>query len=86
MGENCSSTCKTKDHSTWGECVRAKNLKTAYMAEWKGSDATAQKKADKNLDAYANARKNGIQPKSTRPNDVQTAIRVSDKTGTAFKA
>lgn len=86
MGENCSSSCKTKDHATFGECVRSKNLKTAYMQEWKGSDATAQKKADKNLDAYANARKYGIQPKSTRAADVQAAIRHSEQTGTAFKA
>lgn len=85
-GDNCSASCKTRDHETFGECVRAKNLKTAYMQEWKGKDATAQKKADKNLDDYAAARKYGIQPKSTRPRDVQTAIRVSEQTGTAFKA
>lgn len=86
MGENCSASCRTKDHATWGECVRAKNLKTAYMQEWKGYDATAQKKADKNLDDYAKARKYGIQPKSTRPHDVQTAVRLSEQTGTAFQA
>lgn len=86
MGENCSSSCKTKDHATFGECVRSKNLKTAYMQEWKGKDATAQKRADKNLDQYEAARKHGIQPASTRPADVQAAVRISDKTGTAFKA
>lgn len=86
MGENCSSSCRTKDHSTFGECVRAKNLKTAYMQEWKGKDATAQKRADKNLDDYASARSYGIQPASTRPADIQAAVRMSEKTGTAFKA
>lgn len=82
----CSSGCKTQNHATLGECLRAKNLHTAYMAEWKGKDATAQKKADKNLDAYESARKYGIQPKSTRPRDVQRAIRISEQTGEAFKA
>lgn len=86
MGENCTSSCRTRDHETWGECVRSKNLRTAYMQEWKGKDATAQKKADKNLDAYAEARQYGIQPKSTRERDVQAAVRFSDKTGNAFKA
>lgn len=86
MGENCSASCKTKDHETFGECMRSKNLKVAYMQEWKGKDATAQKKADKSLDEYAKARSYGIQPASTRPADVQAAIRQSDKTGTAFKA
>jgi hypothetical protein len=56
------------------------------MQEWKGKDATAQKRADKNLDQYETARKYGIQPKSTRPADVQAAVRLSEKTGTAFKA
>lgn len=85
-GEHCSSSCKTKDHATWGECVRSKGLKVAYAQEWKGKDATAQKKADKTLDAYAAARKEGIQPRSTRAHDVQAAVRKSDETGTAFKA
>jgi hypothetical protein len=47
---------------------------------------SVQKKADKNLDEYAKARKFGIQPHSTRPADVQQAIRASDITGTAFQA
>ena len=86
MGENCTASCRTKDHATWGECVRAKNLKVAYAQSHNGRDATTQKKADKNLDAYANARKYGIQPKSTRPHDVQTAVQVSEKTGEAYQA
>lgn len=82
----CSSNCATGPHETYGECLRSKGIRTAYMQDWKGSDATAQKKADKNLDAYASARKYGIQPKSTRPADVQQAIQISDKTGTAYQA
>jgi hypothetical protein len=82
----CSTNCPSKDHATYGECLRAKNLRTAYMQEWKGKDATAQKKADKSLDAYEKARKYGIQPKSTRAADVQRAVQISEKTGTAFQA
>lgn len=82
----CSSNCTTGPHATYGECLRAKNLKTAYMQEWKGKDATAQKRADKALDAYANARKYGIQPRSTRPADVQQAVQISEITGQAHKA
>lgn len=82
----CSSSCKTQDHETWGECIRAKNLKTAYCQDWKGADATSQKKADKALDAYEAARKEGIQPKTTRLGDVRAAVEHSDKTGTAYRA
>lgn len=82
----CSSSCSTKDHASYGACLRAKNLKTAYMQEWKGKDATAQKRADKSLDAYEAARKHGIQPKSTRPADVQRAVQISEQTGKAYQA
>lgn len=82
----CSSSCKTQDHKSYGECLRSKNLKTAYMQDWKGSDATRQKKADKELNDYAAARKQGIQPKSTKRHDIDHAVRQSDKTGTAFQA
>lgn len=82
----CTSSCRTQDHESWGACVRAKNLKIEGCESHKGKDRTRQKKADKALDAYASARKQGIQPKSTRPHDIQTAVRKSDETGTAFQA
>lgn len=82
----CSSSCRTQDHQTYGECLRSKNLKTAYMQDWKGADYTRQKKADRDLDAYARARKEGIQPQSTNRRDVEAAIKASDKAGTAFRA
>lgn len=76
----CSSGCKTKDHKSYGECMRSKNAKVA------GYDVSAQKKADKNLDNYESARRYGIQPASTRKHDVDAAIQISEKTGTAFEA
>jgi len=82
----CSSSCLTKDHATWGECVRSKGLKVTYAQEHAGKDATVQKKADKNLENYRKARKYGIQPKTTNKHDVDYAIRQSDKTGTAYEA
>lgn len=41
---------------------------------------------DKELNAYRDARKQGIQPASTKMKDIQAAVRVSDVTGTAAKA
>ena len=78
----CSSTCRTKDHPTYGACLRAKNLRTNALApEVLGQ----QKAADKTLDDYAKARSYGIQPASTRPNDIKAAVRISDHTGSAFQ-
>lgn len=83
IGENCSSSCQSKDHETWGECVRAKNLKTNALNP---EVLSVQKSADKTLAAYRKARKYGIQPKTTQARDVERAVRISDKTGTAYQA
>lgn len=77
----CSSSCATQDHNTFGECLRAKNIQIGDLM-----NTGVQKKASKNLDEYAAARKHGIQPKSTRPKDVQTAVQISEKTGKAYQA
>jgi hypothetical protein len=79
----CTSGCRTRDHASYGECLRSKAVRTPAMEV---EDLTTQKKADKSLDAYAAARKVGIQPASTRPGDVTNAVRVSDMTGQAYKA
>lgn len=83
----CSSSCKTQDHASWGECVRAKGLRVGWEgATLTGVDGKVQREADRNLDNYERARKYGIQPASTNKRDVDRAIRISDKTGTAYSA
>lgn len=47
---------------------------------------TVAHRNERELDAYANARRQGIQPRSTRISDVQTAVRASDALGKAVKA
>jgi len=80
----CASTCLTRDHKTWGECVRSKNLRIAYCRSASGMDYSSQKVWDNNLDAYSNARKEGIQPDSTNIRDVRRAVELSDRTGEAY--
>ena len=75
----CRTGCPTQDHESWGECARAANIKTGVI------DLTAQKRGDGALDLYAAARKQGIQPSSTRLADVRRALDNSDKAGTAFR-
>lgn len=41
---------------------------------------------DRELDAYRGARKNGIQPRSTKMKDITMAVRASDALGKAVKA
>ena len=86
MGENCSASCLTKDHVTWGECQRAKGLRIGYANSAGGSDYTAEKKWQKDLDAYADARRQGIQPAGTSRQQVEDAKALSDLQGKAFQA
>ena len=82
----CSSGCPTKDHPTLGACLRAKGVRVAYCNSAGGQDATAQKKWDRDLAAYKDARSQGIQPATTKRKDVDAAIHMSNKTGTAYEA
>lgn len=77
----CSSTCKTQDHETYGECLRAKGIQIGDLM-----NSGIQKAGAKNLENYRNARKHGIQPRSTNKKDVDRAVQISDKTGQAYQA
>lgn len=79
LGENCSSGCKTKDHASWGDCQRAKNLAVNYTGI-----NTVQKKKDNELSRYQSAIKNGLEPRSTQMKDIVAAEKLSDKAGRAF--
>lgn len=83
----CSSRCVDPgSHKSMGECLRSKGIRVAYANEGGGFDATAQKKWDKNLDAYESARKEGIQPASTARRHVDAAVAASDQMGQAYEA
>jgi len=86
MGENCSSNCPTKDHESFGACLRAKGARVAYCSSASNQDYTTQKRWDKSLDRYRAARAEGIQPASTRPDAVERAVRLSDAAGSAWTA
>lgn len=66
--------------------MRAKSPRVIYCATAAGRDYTAEKKWSKDLDAYAGARRQGIQPNSTNRSSVDGALAVSDRTGSAFQA
>lgn len=82
----CTSACLTKNHKTWGECARAKNLRIAFCrsAVNEGNDYTADKKWNRELDTYASIRAQGIQPESTNIQDIRVAEEVSNLTGEAY--
>lgn len=85
-GDKCSTGCTTRDHETFGECLRAKQMKVAYCQSWKGHDYTKQKAWDSELSAYRDARAQGVQPDGTTRPKVEAAMKASEATGTPFQA
>jgi hypothetical protein len=81
-GAHCSSACLTKDHKTFGECMRAKGLQLKPNL----SDTSSTKKWDGELQAYRDARAQGIQPGGTTMAKVQEAVEISQRTGKAYNA
>ncbi len=75
----CRTGCKTKDHASYAECLRSAGAQVAPM--WTNSKAIHSE-----LASYASARKQGIQPASTKTHDIENAVRISDATGVAYKA
>lgn len=72
-GKNCSAKCLTKDHKTFGECMRAKGLHLRpNLAD------TTQKAWDRELDAYESAVRQGVNPDGTKLHQVEKAMREAD--------
>lgn len=84
----CTTGCPTQDHPSWGSCVRAKRTSVTYCrsATNPRNDSTAERRWNKELDLYESARKQGIQPDTTKARDIMHAIKESDRVGAAYGA
>lgn len=82
----CTTGCQTKTCESYAACLRNKGARVAYCNSAGGSDLTTQKRWDNEIANYRAARADGLQPASTRQADIDTARRISDATGTAYRA
>jgi hypothetical protein len=73
-------------HATFGECMRAKNIRVAYCQSWKNFDYTRAKRNERELAEYKRAREQGIQPAGTALRSVRKALDASDSIGSPFDA
>lgn len=80
-GARCSSACLTRDHRTFGECMRSKNLQLNPNL----SDTGATKAWDSELESYRSARRQGVQPRGTTQPLIDEAMKISDATGQAYQ-
>ena len=83
---NCTSSCKTQDHATYAECLKSNMPMIAPSAKPSstGWDMERVKKDNKELDSYYSAVRQGIEPISTKQKDIDTAVKISNETGSAF--
>jgi hypothetical protein len=72
----CSSSCLTKDHKSWGECVRSKSLQLSPAVN--DSYGSRQKAWDKELDNYEKARSDGLNPAGTKQEHIDAAYKEAD--------
>lgn len=78
-GANCSSSCPTKDHQSFGECLRSKNLQLSPAVS--DSYGSRQKAWDRELDNYESAVRQGLEPAGTKQHHVDAAIREAEANG-----
>ena len=84
---SCASSCLSKDHKSYGACLRSKNLATVGLETTSPSFAMSNQKAfDKNLDLYENTVKQGIQPATTKTEDIHMALDASDQHQKPYRA
>lgn len=72
----CSSTCPTRDHKTYGECLRAKGIQLSPAVN--GEYGSRQKQWDKDLDHYDSARRQGVEPDGTQRWQVDKAMKEAE--------
>lgn len=80
---NCTSGCKTQDHASYADCLQSKNSSLKVMSP-SGYYQAAARFQQENVE-YRDARRNGIQPKSTKLEDVRSAVARSQKADKAVQ-
>lgn len=83
----CASSCRTQDHGSYGQCLRAQRLSVTGLETTSPSFTRERsRKFDAELDAYEAARKEGIQPEGTTMKAIDEAKRRSDEYGKPYRA
>jgi phosphoglucomutase len=84
---HCATSCKEGGHTSYGQCLRSKRLSVTGLESTNPSFTREASKAwDSELDLYASARRQGVQPASTKREHVEAAIEVSQQLQSPFDA
>lgn len=60
---SCRTGCATKDHGSYGQCLRAASIQIDRHGL---QNSGAEKDKERRLGRYEDARRDGLQPKSTQ--------------------
>lgn len=80
----CRQGCRTKDHSSYAECLRSANVQVGDTINSPLAPVWDATKSD--LVAYRTARANGIQPGATRMKEVRAAEDATRLLGRPYNA
>ena len=81
---SCRSGCKTQDHSSYAECLRA--ARVTVTAVINSPLQGMYEKTKKDLSAYRTARAHGIQPESTSVEKIREAEAATRRLGRPYNA
>jgi hypothetical protein len=81
-GVNCSSSCLTKSHYTFGECLKDKGIGAIGYKISRGRDDL--NKTDRELSLFRSAVEQGIEPDGTTEQKVRDALILSNEKGAAY--
>lgn len=73
---SCASSCLTRDHKTYGECLRAKSLQVS--PNFNEIYSSKQRAWDRDLDHYDSAVRQGLSPEGTQRHQVDAAFREAE--------
>lgn len=68
---SCRTGCLTQDHSSWGACARAADFQVDVHGL---QNRNVELDKDRRLSRYEDARRQGLQPKTTKWTDVRAAF------------
>lgn len=76
----CASSCLDQNHDSYGECLRAKNIKAQWLGGT-GSSYGDEKAWDRENVRFEAATKDGVNPASVGHKAIDAAYRAADARG-----
>lgn len=80
----CRSGCRTKDHATYAECLRAASVQMPAVLTSPLSSMYATTKRE--LSDYQRVRSHGIQPEGTTTAKIEAAVKATEMLGRPYNA